>query len=91
MSGCHVVVSSDHLAVICRLDMTKPPQRPVFRTLRELGSIDKEQLRADVASLTRDQPDATLGGFSNTLRSLLDVHAPATRRKVVQRWSSAWL
>ncbi|KAL8618543.1 hypothetical protein ACOMHN_021812 [Nucella lapillus] len=41
-------MTSDHMPVMCYLDIAKPASTPVFQTVRNLRAIDKSQFRADV-------------------------------------------
>ena len=83
-------VSSDHLPVLCYLDVSRPKQQSVFHTTRNIRAIDRQAFKADVSTLvtTLDQP--TADQLNDQLRALLDRHAPATQLKVPQRRSSPW-
>ena len=87
----HVVsMSSDHSAVVCQLDVAKPPHQPVFRTIRNLREIDLVQFRADLRAAFIDQAPVTVDTFMSILRSVLDRHAPSSCREIIQRRSSPW-
>ena len=79
-SVCHSL-SSDHLPVMCSLDISNPESRPVLRTTRNLRAIDREQFR---------QPDITADQFNTEMQRLLDNHAPSTQRQVTRRRRSPW-
>ncbi|KAL8579614.1 hypothetical protein ACOMHN_025567 [Nucella lapillus] len=81
-------LTSDHMPVMCYLDIAKPASTPVFQTVRNLRAIDKSQIRADVATVFHNQPPATVEQLEAHLRAVLDVHAPAIRRLQTQRRSS---
>ena len=81
-------LSSDHLPVMCSLDISKPESHPVLRTTRNLRAIDREQFRQDVASLATVQPDITADQFNT--ECLLDTHAPSTQHQVTHRRRSPW-
>ncbi|KAL8595563.1 hypothetical protein ACOMHN_025600 [Nucella lapillus] len=81
-------LTSDHMPVMCYLDIAKPASTPVFQTVRNLRAIDKSQFRADVAAVFHNQPPATVEQLEAHLRAVLDVHAPAIRRLQTQRRSS---
>ncbi|KAL8588124.1 hypothetical protein ACOMHN_059498 [Nucella lapillus] len=83
-------LTSDHMPVMCYLDIAKPASTPVFQTVRNLRAIDKSQFRADVAAVFHNQPPATVEQLEAHLRAVLDVHAPAIRRLQTQRRSSPW-
>ena len=88
-SACHAL-SSDHTFVVCHIDGNKPPHHPVFQTTSYLRNIDRPQFRADVAATLISRPPTPADDFNSTLRAVLDNHAPATRREVIQRRSSPW-
>ncbi|KAL8611832.1 hypothetical protein ACOMHN_041294 [Nucella lapillus] len=81
-------LTSDHMPVMCYLDIAKPSSTPVFQTVRNLRAIDKSQFCADVAAVFHNQPPATVEQLEAHLRAVLDVHAPAIRRLQTQRRSS---
>ena len=89
VSVCHSL-SSDHLPVMCSLDMLKPEPRPVLRTVRNFRAIHMQQFRQDVASLAAAQLDITADQFNTEMRRLLDTHAPSTQRQVNRRHRSPW-
>ncbi|KAL8588447.1 hypothetical protein ACOMHN_024549 [Nucella lapillus] len=86
VAGTHL--TSDHMPVMCYLDIAKPASTPVFQTVRNLRAIDKSQFRADVAAVFHNQPPAMVEQLEAHLRAVLDVHAPAIRRLQTQRRSS---
>ncbi|KAL8578691.1 hypothetical protein ACOMHN_045680 [Nucella lapillus] len=81
---------SDHMPVMCYLDIAKPASTPVFQIIRNLRAIDKSQFRADVAAVFHNQPPVMVEQLEAHLRAVLDVHAPAIRRLQTQRRSSPW-
>ena len=83
-------LSSDHLPVMCSLDISKPESHPVLRTTRNLRAIDREQFRQDVASLATVQPDITADQFNTEMHSLLHTHAPSTQRQVTCHRRLPW-
>ncbi|KAK7504048.1 hypothetical protein BaRGS_00004780 [Batillaria attramentaria] len=86
----HHALSSDHAAVMCYLDAAKPPHRPVFQTVRNLRNLDHVQFRTDVAAALSGLIPTTADDLMSALRSVLDTHAPPSRRQVMQRRSSPW-
>ncbi|KAK7484638.1 hypothetical protein BaRGS_00024164, partial [Batillaria attramentaria] len=86
----HHALSSDHAAVMCYLDAAKPPHRPVFQTVRNLRNIDHVQFRTDVAAALSGLIPTTADDLMSALRSVLDTHAPPSRRQIMQRRSSPW-
>ena len=75
-------LSSDHLPVVCRLNVASPQRQLVFRELRNIKAINRNALTRDVAAMVHTQPELTAQQLNDELRSLLVKHAPATRRRV---------
>ena len=44
-------MSSDHVPVMCFLDIAEPPCCPVFQIIGNLRSVDESQFRRDVSSM----------------------------------------
>ena len=78
------------LPVMFLLDIAKPPQRPVFQTTRNLRDINMTQFRSDVTSVFSSQPSVTAEQFDSQLKSVLDSHALATPREMLQWRSAPW-
>ena len=83
-------LSSDHLPVVCRLNIANPQRQLIFRELRNIKAINRNALKRDVAAMVHTQPELTARQLNDELRSLLDKHAPATRRRVPAGRSSPW-
>ena len=83
-------LSSDHLPVVCRLNVASPQRQLVFRELRNIKAINRNALKRDVAAMVHTQLELTAQQLNDELRSLLDKHAPATRRRVPAGRSSPW-
>ena len=79
-------ISSDHLPVLCHLDVTRPAQQHIFQTVRNIRTIDRLVLKADVATLITAFNFPTANQLNDQLHTYLDRHAPATQRKVSWRW-----
>ena len=83
-------LESDHRCVLVQfhVSVSRPP--PVHRLIRNIRGIDrvafKRDLEAELCSLVDPSPDQ----YNATLRSVLDKHAPAAKRKVTNRVSSPW-
>ena len=69
-------ISSNHLPVLCHLDVTRPPQQHIFQT------IDRQVFKADVTALITAFDFPTANQLNDQLHALLDRHAPTTQRKV---------
>ena len=83
-------LSSDHLPVVCRLNVASPHRQFVFRELRNIKAITRNALKRDIAAIVDTQPELTAQQLNEELRTLLDKHAPATRRRVPAGRSSPW-
>ena len=83
-------ISSDHLSVFCHLDVTHPPQQHIFQTVRNTRTIDRQVLKADVATLITAFNFPTANQLNDQLHTFLDRHAPATQCKVSWWWPSPW-
>ena len=71
-------------------DFVVPVACPVYRTTRNIRNIDRTSLSEDLKSVFSAIPCPSADQYSNILSSALDKHAPATKRKVVERKSSPW-
>ena len=89
VSVCHSL-SSDHLPVMCSLDMSKLEPRLVLQTVRNLRAIYRQQVRQDDALLSAVQLDITADPFNTEMGRPLDTHAPSTQRQVTRRHRSPW-
>ena len=73
-------LTSDHIAVLCPLDIPKPAVQPVTTKFRSISKIDKNSFKQDLA-----QSITPITDFNRQLRCVLDKHAPLCRRTVRQR------
>ena len=86
---------SDHAAVICKLNVAKPPLRIKHAEYRKLKSIDITKLKEDIrnSQLYQDPPtdlNMLLDCYNTTLRSLLDGHTSVCSRRVSTRPRPPW-
>ena len=86
---------SDHAAVICKLNVAKPPLRIKHAEYRKLKSIDITKLKENIrnSQLYQDPPyhlNMLLHCYHTTFRSLLDDHAPVCFRHVSTRPRPPW-
>ena len=80
-------LTSDHIAVLCQLDIPKPAVQPVTTQFRSISKIDKTSFKQDLAqSIT---PLTPITDFNRQL-SVLDKHAPLCHRTVRQRKPTPW-
>ena len=92
ISSCSVGhnVSSDHLPVLCHLEVARLQRQPDFREVWNIKGINRDDFRKDVAAIVDTQPELTALQLKEELCSLLDKHAPAARRIVPAGRSSPW-
>ena len=79
-----------HRCVLVHFDVSVSRPPPVHRLVRNIPGIDrvafKRDLEAELCSLVNPSADQN----NVNLRSILDKHAPAVKRKVTNRVSSPW-
>ena len=83
-------LSSDHLPVVCHLNVASLQRQLVFWELRNIKAINRNALKRDVAAMVHTQLELTARQLNDELHSLLDKHAPTTRRRVPAGRSSPW-
>ena len=81
-------LTSDHIAVLCQLDIPKPAVQPVTTQFRSISKIDKNSFRQDLAQSTT--PLTPITDFNRQLRCVLDKHASFCHRTVRQRKPTPW-
>ncbi|PFX17382.1 hypothetical protein AWC38_SpisGene18295 [Stylophora pistillata] len=79
---------SDHITVLCDLELGKPPMKVKQVSNRKIKNIDREKLQADLLSSelcqnTLDTLDELVNSYNTTLAHALDWHAPL-RTKVIR-------
>ena len=75
-------ITTDHCCVMARLNAVVPRTPPIFATVCNVRAVDRTAFCDDVKSKLSDLPSVVAGDLDNALRDVLDVHAPATKRKV---------
>ncbi|XP_070207942.1 uncharacterized protein [Littorina saxatilis] len=93
VNSCAVnhMISSDHAAVLCTLNVARPQRQPVYRTVRDVKAIDRDAFKADITAMLQElSPDVTAQQLEDGLRRLLDKHASATERRVPSGRTSPW-
>ena len=86
-------VLSDHLAVHCKLRLQKPPLERASIQHRKIRSTDMNSFNNGLKGSTlmsRDQNGlpSLLDEYENTMRNILDKHAPMKRRMITFRPSA---
>ena len=83
-------ISSDHFCVLAYLDVTIPESTPTFVEARNIRAIHRPTLKEDLRSHLSALSCPSAVDLDSTLRTVLDKHAPATKRKVSTRRSCPW-
>ena len=81
-------LASDHFAVVCSLDVFKPPVPKCYKEVRKLKAIDLDDFKSDLVSSLPCEPSALQ--LTSTLRATLDKHAPVSKRLVSNRPTCEW-
>ena len=86
---------SDHHALICPLNLGRPPPEKKLITCRKLRNINLNILREDIkggslCSLSTRCPSEAVEEYNTTLRQLLDKHAPVQSHLVSLRPHAPW-
>ena len=79
---------SDHITVLCDLELVKPPPKIKQVSNRKIKDIDREKLQVDILSSelcqnTPDTLDELVNSYNTTLARALDRHTPL-RTKVIR-------
>ena len=85
---------SDHCSVLCCLSAPRPSPTVKHISFRKLKTLDFNAFKDDTAlsDLFSDaHPEKIVDLYNNTLRLLLDRHAPITSKKVVFRPKIPWI
>ena len=75
-------LASDHLCIVCHLDVSVPNPPPLFATKRNLRMINRAKFMHDIQENLTTFLHPTAEQLDNCLRSLLEKHAPATKCRV---------
>ena len=86
---------SDHAVVLCDLRTAVSASKVTHAEFRKLKAINKQQFLEDIrnSSLYRDPPntlDELVECYNNTLRSVLDKHAPVRARHLKSQSRPPW-
>ena len=90
------ILFSDHLALLFKLKTARPPLKVGRVSFRKLRSIDKDAFTDEICNsellqMDTDDPDELAALFDNTLRSLLDRHAPVKHKNITIRPCVPWM
>ena len=83
-------LTSDHLAILCNLDLTVPEPTTVQRLRRNINSIERQPFSLDIKSELASISNPSAEQFHCCLRSILDNHAPVSSLVVRQHKYSPW-
>ena len=83
-------LASDHCCVLSRLRLTVPLLPPAIVQARNIRSIDRQTFKVDLHDRL-SAPNLSAAEVDQSLRTVLDQHAPATHREVPARRSSPCL
>ena len=86
---------SDHFPVVCSLRVTKPPSFVSSVPVRKLRAIDpaafkRDTIDSDLFLHPSDNLEVLFLHFHDTLRALLDRHAPDRTKQIRARPSAPW-
>jgi hypothetical protein len=81
-------LKSDHLAVVCKLNIPKPQIDPVTFSFRPIREIDPSSFKSDVS--VSMSPNCSLAEYNDTLRTILDRHAPLRTHTSKRKKSTPW-
>ena len=90
------ILFSDHLVLLFKLKTARPPLQVGHVSFRKLRSIDRhafmDEIRnSELFQMDTDDPDELAALFDNTLRSLLDRHAPVKHKNTTSRPLVPWM
>ena len=77
-------LTSDHIAVLCQIDIPKPAVQPVTTQFRSISKTDKNSVAQSITPLT------PITDFNRQLRCVLDKHTLLCHRTVCQRKPTPW-
>ena len=83
-------LESDHNCVITRFDVNISPPPPVFRHVRNLRAIDSTVFKHDLHSELARLDHHSIEQYNAALQSVLDKHAPVSKRKMSVGKYSPW-
>ena len=84
----HHGLTSDHAAILCKLDVSVPVQKPETFSYRCLKKIDTGAFKQDLSHAVSQV--SSISDYNNYLCSVLDKHAPLCRCTVRARNATPW-
>ena len=87
-SKIHHGLTSDHTAILCKLDVSVPVQKPKTFLYRCLKKIDTGAFKQDLSHAVSQV--SSISDYNNHLCSVLDKHAPLCRCTVRTRKPTPW-
>ena len=84
----HHGLTSDHTAILCKLDVSVPVQKPETFSYRCLKKIDTSAFKQDLSHEVSQV--SSISDYNNHLCSVLDKHAPLCRCTVRTRKPTPW-
>ena len=84
----HHGLTSDHTAILCKLDVSVPVQKPKMFLYQCLKKIDTSAFKQDLSHAVSQV--SSISDYSNHLCSVLDKHAPLCRCTVHTRKPMPW-
>ena len=84
---------SDHYCIMSLFDVVPARCATMYRLVRNVRDIDRSAFKIDVVDAIGSASPPSVESASNyftSIRSVLDKHAPAQNRKIVERSASPW-
>ena len=81
-------LTSDHTAILCKLDVSVPVQKPETFSYRCLKNIDNGAFKQDLSHAFSQV--SSISDYNNHFCSVLDKHAPLCHRTVRIRKPTPW-
>ena len=90
------ILFSDHLAILFKLKTARSPLKVGRVSFKKLRSIDRDAFMDEIRNselfqMDTDDPDELAALFDNTLRFLLDRHAPVKHKNTTSRPCVLWI
>ena len=83
-------LESDHYCTKSFFNVTVSKPSTLYRNVRNIANIDRPSIIAEVSSVSAFSSVENANIFYDSLRTVLDKHAPPSLRKVIAHNSSPW-